>query len=129
MKKAVISLLLQIAWRSFGLALIAVPIGAGAGAAIPGGSWIMGASIAFSSAFLTVASVLGVAIASTGNLTIQNVDDAFKTAVLKTLEAEKETPSDVAPVETTKIAELSATPVAPVSAPIAPTSPQDSTQN
>jgi hypothetical protein len=131
MKRAALAILGQIAWRSFGLALIAVPIGAGAGAAIPGGSWIMGASIAFSSAFLTVASVLGVAIASTGQLTNQNIDDAFKTAVLKTLETDKEAKPDVAvkPVETAKSVAPIDTPAAPVSAPSAPTTPQDSTQN
>ena len=91
--KAILALLLQIVWRSFGLALIAVPIGAGAGAAWSG-SWINGALIAFATAFLTVSSVLGVAIASTGKLTTQNVDDAFKTAVLKTLQEDepKDTP-------------------------------------
>jgi hypothetical protein len=86
--KAILALLGQIVWRSFGLALIAVPIGAGAGAAWSG-SWVNGALIAFATAFLTVSSVLGVAIASTGKLTTQNVDDAFKTAVLKTLQEDK----------------------------------------
>ena len=91
--KAILALLGQIVWRSFGLALIAVPIGAGAGAAWSG-SWVNGALIAFATAFLTVSSVLGVAIASTGKLTTQNVDDAFKTAVLKTLQEDepKDTP-------------------------------------
>jgi hypothetical protein len=95
MNKAILSLLLQIVWRSFGLALIAVPIGAGAGAAWSG-SWVNGALIAFATAFLTVSSVLGVAIASTGKLTTKNVDDAFKTAVLKTMQEEqaKEKPAD-----------------------------------
>jgi len=93
--KAILSLLGQIVWRSFGLALIAVPIGAGAGAAWSG-SWVNGALIAFATAFLTVSSVLGVAIASTGKLTTKNVDDAFKTAVLKTMQEEqaKDKPAD-----------------------------------
>jgi len=84
--KRVAAIIWQIIWRSFGLGLVTIPGGMGIGSAIPGGNWIMGGVIAWLSTVAIVATVLGVAIATTGNVTDKNVNDAFSQAVQKALE-------------------------------------------
>ena len=73
--------------RSLGLGMLAFFPGAGLGA-IPifGGSWLNGGLIAFGSMFAVVMSVMGVELASTGTITQQGRDSAFKQAVTKALE-------------------------------------------
>ncbi len=84
--KHVAKLVGQIAWRSFGLALVAFPGGAVAGSLIPGGDPISGGWIAFVSTFVIVCSVLGIAIATTGKVTESDLATAFSQAVQKALE-------------------------------------------
>lgn len=84
--KQVAKLVGQIAWRSFGLALVAFPGGAVAGAFIPNGDPISGGWIAFVSTFVIVCSVLGIAIATTGKVTESDLATAFSQAVQKALE-------------------------------------------
>jgi hypothetical protein len=79
----------EIAWRSFGLGLVAFPGGAVAGTLIPGGDAISGGWIAFVSTFVIVCTVLGIAIATTGKVTETDINTAFSQAVQKAMEKDK----------------------------------------
>lgn len=76
----------EIAWRSFGLGLVAFPGGAVAGTFIPGGDAVSGGWIAFISTFVIVCTVLGIAIATTGRVTDADINTAFSQAVQKAME-------------------------------------------
>ena len=84
--KTILNLIWQIIWRSFGLGLVTIPGGMGVGSAIPGGNWVMGGVIAWASTVAIVATVLGVAIATTGKVTDLDVTNAFSQAVQKALD-------------------------------------------
>ena len=84
--KTILSIIWQIIWRSFGLGLVTVPGGMGVGSAIPGGNWILGGLVAWASTVAIVATVIGVAIASTGKVTDLDVTNAFGQAVQKALD-------------------------------------------
>jgi hypothetical protein len=79
----------DIVKRSVGLAMVAFAPGAGIGAAVPGGSWLLGGGIAFGSVFLVVMMVLGTELASTSSITPEGIDSAFKQAVTKAQEQQK----------------------------------------
>jgi hypothetical protein len=83
--KSFLNTVWQIIWRSLGLGLVTIPGGMGVGSAIPGGNWIMGGIIAWSSTVAIVATVLGVAIATNGSVTETDVTNAFSQAVQKAL--------------------------------------------
>jgi hypothetical protein len=84
--KTTLNLIWQIIWRSFGLGLVTIPGGMGIGSAIPGGNWVMGGVIAWASTVAIVATVLGVAIATTGKVTDLDITSAFSQAVQKALD-------------------------------------------
>ena len=84
--KNILGIIWQIIWRSVGLGLVTIPGGMGIGAAVPGGNWLEGGLIAWLSTIAIVATVLGVAIASTGTATSEDVNNAFGQAVQKALD-------------------------------------------
>jgi len=84
--KTILTLIWQIIWRSVGLGLVTIPGGMGVGSAIPGGNWVMGGVIAWASTVAIVATVLGVAIATTGKVTDIDINTAFSQAVQKALD-------------------------------------------
>lgn len=74
----------QILIRSIGLTLATFFGGTAIGSVL--GDWVMGALIGVGSAFAVVATMVGVSLAWTGELTEQSITNAFRAAVSKAAE-------------------------------------------
>ena len=87
--KAILSVLGDILWRSFGLAWYVVPTGMGIGS-IPalGANWITGGLIAFLAAFVIAAREMGKEIAMTATLSAAEVARAFRKAIAQAEQTE-----------------------------------------
>lgn len=71
----------QIAIRSIGLFLATFAGGMALGAV--GGDWVFGALIGVGSAFVVVATTIGVALAWKGTLELSDIQNAYRAAVAK----------------------------------------------
>jgi hypothetical protein len=72
----------EIAKRTFGLALMSFPAGMGVGSIVTG-SWFTGGLVAFGTAAVTVSTYIGVMIAWNGDVSIKDIQEAFRTATSK----------------------------------------------
>lgn len=78
----------QILVRSLGLTMATFFGGTAVGAVV--GDWAMGAIIGVASAFAVVATMIGVSIAWSGELSEQSITNAFRAAVSKAAEDNEE---------------------------------------
>ena len=80
------TLIKQIIARAFGLLLATFFAGTGVGAIATDGDWVLGSLIGVGSAFAVVLTTIGVTLAWSGTLNVQDVANAFRVAVAKSAE-------------------------------------------
>jgi hypothetical protein len=76
----------EILIRAIGLFLATFFAGTGVGAIATNGDWFLGSIIGVGAAFAIVLTMIGVSMTWTGNLTAQEVANAFRAAVAKSAE-------------------------------------------
>jgi hypothetical protein len=72
--------------RAFGLLLATFFAGTGVGAIATDGDWVLGSLIGVGSAFAVVLTTIGVTLAWSGTLNVQDIANAFRVAVAKSAE-------------------------------------------
>jgi hypothetical protein len=72
--------------RAIGLLLATFFAGTGVGAIATDGDWVLGSLIGVGSAFAVVLTTIGVTLAWSGTLNVQDVANAFRVAVAKSAE-------------------------------------------
>ncbi len=85
--KEIIDVLGFLAWRGFGIFLFILGGSAGVGAA-PTGNWLDGVIIAWGTLMIGVIGAIGYAIATTGQVTKEDVAKASNDAIQKVKETE-----------------------------------------
>lgn len=85
---AIVTVLLTLLWRGFGLFLFILGGSAGVGAVVSG-SWITGVVIAWGTLMIGVIGAIGYAIATTGRADSLTVESAVQDAVQKAQESQK----------------------------------------
>lgn len=86
--EAVVTVLLTLLWRGFGLFLFILGGSAGVGAVVSG-SWLTGVVIAWGTLMIGVIGAIGYAIATTGRADSLTVESAVQDAVQKAQESTK----------------------------------------
>ena len=86
--KQIAEVLLFLAWRGFGIFLFILGGSAGVGAALTG-NWIDGVVIAWGTLMIGVVGAIGYAIATTGQVTKEDVAKASNDAIQKVKDTEK----------------------------------------
>jgi hypothetical protein len=86
--EAVVTVLLTLLWRGFGLFLFILGGSAGVGAVVSG-SWLTGVVIAWGTLMIGVIGAIGYAIATTGRADSLTVESAVQDAVQKAQESAK----------------------------------------
>ena len=86
--KQIAEVLLFLAWRGFGIFLFILGGSAGVGAALTG-NWIDGVVIAWGTLMVGVVGAIGYAIATTGQVTKEDVAKASNDAIQKVKDTEK----------------------------------------
>lgn len=79
-------LIKQIIARAIGLLFATFFAGTGVGAIATDGDWVLGSLIGVGSAFAVVLTTIGVTLAWSGTLNLQDVANAFRAAVAKAAE-------------------------------------------
>jgi hypothetical protein len=73
--------------RAVGLLLATFFAGTGVGAIATNGDWVLGSLIGVGSAFAVVLTTIGVTLAWSGTLNVQDIANAFRVAVAKSAES------------------------------------------
>jgi len=85
--KAVAGVLVELAWRGFGIFLFILGGSAGVGAAVTG-SWVNGVLVAWGTLMLSVVAAIGYAIATTGQVSKADVAKGANDAIKKAEQAD-----------------------------------------